>query len=480
VTKLIALTGLLVAAGAIGYVLANRSQHAVSLGPPPQATTAAARAAQSTALPSGRGLEVWFVRNGRLVEELRAHAATRQVATAAVKALLARPTRSERAAGIRTEIPRGTRLNGITISKREAVVDLSAEYEAGASSRSLQLRLAQVVYTLTQFPTVGKVRLSVDGSPVRGHAVGRSAYSAFAPVATPLAGSWKLLPRAPIGRQAVSSGAWTGRELLVLGRRAFAAFEPKRNAWRRLPAPPPGRYSAVWTGKELVAWGLRAYAYSPATDSWRRLPKPILAGPPMMVAWTDRELVGWNLSGGAVYQPEAHRWRRLPSAPFFAPAAWTGHELIAVSGVDAFAFVPASGWHRLQQVPEPRHGAQVVWDGTELLLVGGDDAPTRGFAYDPKANSWRRLASMDSGRAHAGAVWTGKRLLVWGGETGRPGNFVIPPHGLAYDPRTDRWSPLPQAPLPGRVDPLAVWTGQAMIVWGGAGLADGAAFTPHS
>jgi hypothetical protein len=28
------------------------------------------------------------------------------------------------------------------------------------------------------------------------------------------------------------------------------------------------------------------------------------------------------------------------------------------------------------------------------------------------------------------------------------------------------------------LDPLAVWTGQAMIVWGGAGRADGAAFEP--
>jgi hypothetical protein len=76
------------------------------------------------------------------------------------------------------------------------------------------------------------------------------------------------------------------------------------------------------------------------------------------------------------------------------------------------------------------------------------------------------------------AVWTGKRLLLWGGETGTPGDFVIPPHGLAYDPKADRWSPLLQAPLKGRLDPLAVWTGHAMIVWGGAGFADGALFTP--
>jgi Sporulation and spore germination/Kelch motif len=479
VKTLLGVVALVVAAGAIGYVAAGwGSEKAVSLGSPP-GQTASSQATQSTALPSGRGLEVWFSRGGRLVEALRTHSATRQVATAAVEALLAGPDRAERAAGIHSEIPSGTRLNSIAISNGVARIDLSSDYQAGASSRALQLRLAQVVYTLTQFPTVSSVRLSVDGEPVLGHPVGRGAYRTLAPVASPLAGSWKLLPGAPVPAQADRSAVWTGRELLVLGRRAFASYDPRRNTWRRLTSPPAGRYRPVWTGKELLAWGSRAYSYTPATRTWKRLPKPLIAGPPTMLAWTGHELVGWNLSGGAVYQPAANRWRRLPSAPFLGPAAWTGHALIAVSGVDAFAFSPAKGWRQLPPVPEPRHGANVVWDGTEVLVVGGDDAPTQGFAFDPKGKTWRRLASMDSGRAHAAAVWTEKRLLVWGGETGSPGNFVTPPHGLAYDPRGDRWSPLPQAPLQGRLEPAAAWTGRSLIVWGGAGFADGAAFTPR-
>jgi len=85
---------------------------------------------------------------------------------------------------------------------------------------------------------------------------------------------------------------------------------------------------------------------------------------------------------------------------------------------------------------------------------------------------------MDSGRARSAAVWTGTRLLLWGGETGGPGGFVTPPHGLAYDPRADRWSPLPQAPLRGRLAPVGAWTGRSLIVWGGdGGFADGAIFT---
>jgi hypothetical protein len=114
-----------------------------------------------------------------------------------------------------------------------------------------------------------------------------------------------------------------------------------------------------------------------------------------------------------------------------------------------------------------------------VLLVGGDKAPASAFAYSPAANTWRSLARMDSGRRQAAAVWNGKRLLIWGGETGPLHSGFIPPHGLAYDPTTDRWSPLPQAPLRGRRDPVGVWTGRSLIVWGGdPGFADGAAFTP--
>jgi hypothetical protein len=474
VKTLLGIIALVVAAGAVGYFAAGwGSDRAVVLGPPPVQTTT--QATQSTALPTGRALEVWFGRGGRLVEALRTHAPTRQVATAAVEALLAGPNRAERKAGLRSEIPPGTLLNGIAISNGVARVDLGSDYQSGASSRSLQLRLAQVVYTLTQFPTVSAVRFSVDGQPVLDQAVTRATYKPLAPVAAPLAGRWRLLPPAPLGAQADRTSAWTGKELLVLGRHAFASYDPRRGKWRRLVPPPAGRYRAAWTGKELLAWGPTALAYD---GSWRPLPRaPLVA--PAVTAWTGRELIGWSRTGGAAYRPGTKRWRRLPAAPFLGSAAWTGRELIVISGTRAAAFSPANGWRALPPLPEARDGADAVWDGSELLVVGGNGAPAGGFTYEPKANRWRRLAPMDSGRARAAAVWTGKRLLLWGGETGQPGGFATPPHGLAYDPRADRWVPLPQAPLLGRLDPVAAWTGRSLIVWGGAGLADGAAFTPR-
>ncbi len=473
---ILGLAALVLAAGTVGYLAAGwGSGKAVSLGLPPGPAASTQATQASGTRPSGRALEVWFARGGRLVEALRTHAPTRQVATAAVNALLSGPSRSERSAGILSEIPGGTRLLGVAIANGVARVDFSSEYESGASSRSLQLRLAQVVYTLTQFPTVSAVRFSVDGTAVNDRAVGRSAYKGLAAEATPLAGTWKLLPEAPIAAQVDRTSVWTGRELLVLGLHAFAAYEPRRNLWHRLAPPPAGRYRLAWTGKQAVAWGRGAYAYD---GSWRPLPKPPVTEP-AIVAWTGRELVGWSRSGGAAYRPATNKWRALPAAPFLGSAAWTGRDLIVVAGSRAAAFAPGSGWRELPALPEPRDGASAVWDGSELLVVGGNGAPTAGFAYDPKADTWRRLALMDSGRARAAAVWTGTRLLIWGGETGKPGAFGTPPHGLAYDPRADRWSPLRQAPLRGRLEPVVAWTGRSLIVWGGdLGFSDGAQFTP--
>jgi Sporulation and spore germination len=488
--KLLAVTVLVLAAGAAGWFIARRPEHAVSLGAPPRQVTTTATAERTGSLPSRSSFVIWLVRKGRLVEALRAHRPTPRVATAALDALLAGPTASERSSGLGTQIPPGTRLLGVSIARGVAHVDLSSDYENAAGSRALQLRLAQVVYTATQFPTVKAVRFSVDGTPVNvfsggglvlGHPVGRSAYSSLAGSA-PLAGSWKQLPAAPLPALNARASAWSGRELLLLGRagarNVFAAYVPARNTWRRLP-PPPGRSLRIaWTGRELIAWGSAVSTFR--SGRWMRLPGPPVAGPPRLLAWTGSELLGWTPAGGAAYRPGSG-WRRLPRAPLTGSAAWTGSELIAVSGRSAAAFTPGRGWRRLPQLPEARPGANAVWDGSELLVVGGDTAPARGFAYSPAKNTWRELAPADSGRKGAAAVWSGSKLLLWGGQTGSAGRLLIPPHGLAYDPKTNSWSPLPQAPLRGRLSPVGAWTGRSLLVWGGdPGFTDGAAFTPSS
>lgn len=91
---------------------------------------------------------------------------TPAIARAAMEALLAGPTDAERGWGLGSEVPAGTRLLGLTIDGGTARVDLSGDFESGGGTLSMTMRLAQVVYTLTQFPTVERVVLLMDGEVV--------------------------------------------------------------------------------------------------------------------------------------------------------------------------------------------------------------------------------------------------------------------------------------------------------------------------
>lgn len=82
----------------------------------------------------------------------------------AFEALLAGPTPEERARGLSTEIPVGTRLRGLALREGIATVDLSEAVGSGGGSSSMQGRLWQIVYTGTQRPEAGQVRILIEGA----------------------------------------------------------------------------------------------------------------------------------------------------------------------------------------------------------------------------------------------------------------------------------------------------------------------------
>ena len=98
-----------------------------------------------------------------LVAVLREIPGTKGVATAAVNALLAGPTDAEAGRSISTAVPTGSQLLGLSIDGGVATVDLSEEFESGGGSSSVLTRLGQLVYTLTQFPTVRSVVIQIEG-----------------------------------------------------------------------------------------------------------------------------------------------------------------------------------------------------------------------------------------------------------------------------------------------------------------------------
>jgi spore germination protein GerM len=108
-----------------------------------------------------------FVDNAGLVPVLRSVPQTQAVGAAAMEALLVGPNDAELGArpAMYTNISDGTRFLGLSIDHGVATVNLSKEFDLVAGSAAAVGRLAQVVYTLTQFPTVNSVSFQIDGVP---------------------------------------------------------------------------------------------------------------------------------------------------------------------------------------------------------------------------------------------------------------------------------------------------------------------------
>lgn len=146
---------------------ATESPAATPESTPESTTIPASPSPEASPSPTAeRQVNVYFIRDEKIAAAHRLVPGSPRPATEAIQALLAGPTEAEQAAGMSTAIPEGTTLNGITIEGGLATVDLSGDFESGGGSFLMLARLAQVVYTLTQFPTVEQVRFELDGQPV--------------------------------------------------------------------------------------------------------------------------------------------------------------------------------------------------------------------------------------------------------------------------------------------------------------------------
>ena len=83
----------------------------------------------------------------------------------ALGSLLQGPTEAEQQAGLSTAIPALSKVRGTALMGDVAVVNLSGSFSALGPQASPQLRLAQIVYTVTVFPV--RVLFQIDGQPAR-------------------------------------------------------------------------------------------------------------------------------------------------------------------------------------------------------------------------------------------------------------------------------------------------------------------------
>jgi spore germination protein GerM len=89
-----------------------------------------------------------------------------QQLSVAVQRLIDGPTASEQQRGLSSAVPTTTKLLGLTLGGNQVTVNLSEDFEAGGGMASVQGRLEQLFYTLTQSTSIDKVSLQLEGKPV--------------------------------------------------------------------------------------------------------------------------------------------------------------------------------------------------------------------------------------------------------------------------------------------------------------------------
>lgn len=124
--------------------------------------------------------ELWFVQgeilswgstsigSGRVSREVAGDDPEAQKAAFWLQFLLVGPQGPFVEAGDTTAIPEGTELLHVARDGSTLEVDLSSEFTSGGGSLSMQMRVAQIVYTGTQFDGIESVRILIEGARVDG------------------------------------------------------------------------------------------------------------------------------------------------------------------------------------------------------------------------------------------------------------------------------------------------------------------------
>lgn len=334
----------------------------------------------------------------------------------------------------------------------------------------------------------------------------------------PLTDAWTAMGTAgaPLSFRTEPGAAWVGNAVLYFGGSASgvnssegALYDPESGVWTRTATvdAPSARHAPaiVWTGAKAIVWGggvstfLQSNTgalYDPENDVWTPLPT---AGAPSArrshtAVWTGSDMLIWGgyysaqspLGDGARFNLAGNQWSAVsaanaPVARYAHAAVWTGGDLLVWGGVGAGGFLlsgarynaAANAWSAIDggkpNQPAGRSGSAVVYTGSEVILFGGQYGNTKvqsGAKYDPVTDAWTAIANAPNPQSQAGTAWTGTKLLVWGGYQ----SGITPTNqGQIFDPAGNSWTAFPlQAETPqARNGHAAVYTGGKFVVWGG-------------
>lgn len=225
---------------------------------------------------------------------------------------------------------------------------------------------------------------------------------------------------------------------------------------------------AIWTSEDGISWVLAASIPFTESTGGVEIESVVGAESGLLAAGTE-----WLDEGTAVHSQwvseDAVHWEPVPAEfPAEFPATrWDiglGWQSVELSDEVASC----------HQAVIPTNEEIVFWGGNQASCEYQSPAGNPGMAYRLATGTWSQLPSgpLQPVVAPTG-VWTGKEVLICCGIEGIApigGSEIGSNQAAAYDPESEAWRVLPDAPL-GAPFPISVWTGIEMIVVTQSGVA---------
>jgi len=291
----------------------------------------------------------------------------------------------------------------------------------------------------------------------------------------PATDTWSGMSASPLSVRSGSTAVWSGTQMLIWGGGNLvgaplndgAAYNPATNTWTLLNAvnAPTARtrHTAIWTGSEMVIWGGNTIfgatntgsKYNFATNTWTAIPTTSAPAERFghTAIWTGTKMIIWGglsstfVNDGAIYNYATNTWdgpTSLITAPAFRiehTAVWTGTEMLIFGGLGFGAGVSigsAVGKYNLSTnswasvdvpgSPQPISTHTAIWTGTEMIIFGGtletSGSSNTGAKFNPTSNIWTSnlpLLNNPSARRGHTTVWTGNQMIIYGGADINPG-----------------------------------------------------------
>jgi hypothetical protein len=297
------------------------------------------------------------------------------------------------------------------------------------------------------------------------------------------AGHWQLEPETP-RNQIEASAIAIGQTIYVVGGappgnlHRLVAYDTETKKFSEPTQLPTGLNhveAATHDGKLYLAGGYldgedptgNFWEYDPKTRKWAKLaplPQPTAGG--ASVAIGDKLYV----AGGA---PQTFGVSG-PIAPY--------------PELQIYDFETGK-WSLGPEMPDPRHHVGGTGFDGDLFVAGGrgeEDHSLPTFErYDPASETWESLPELPLGVASPGLVTVDGKLVIVGGEDQddwEDGKGWVTPSAWEFDPRTERWSRLPDMKYERRGGGVAV-VGTRVYAIGGSycpGLKPGGPVGTHT